>query len=77
MKIGRVQDCSLWIDDINLSRCQCIAEYETRGWLIRDGDGKKPSTNGTWYRSLRLLADDDLEIFDNMIFKAGQTLFGV
>lgn len=77
IKIGRIPDCTVWIDDMNLSRCQCIAEYVDNGWVVRDGDGKKASTNGTWYGLNRLFADDDYEIFDGMIFKAGQTLFSV
>lgn len=42
-----------------------------------DGDGNKASTNGTWYsyNQLRLFVEDFFEIKDNMIFKAGQSLF--
>lgn len=41
-------------------------------WVLRDGDpsnGKK-STNGTW-----LFVDELFPICDNLVFKAGQTLF--
>jgi hypothetical protein len=37
-----------------------------------DGDGKRNSTNGTWF-----FASDLFEIHDNMIFKAGTTVFQV
>jgi hypothetical protein len=44
---------------------------ESQGqWVLYDGDGAKLSTNGTW-----LFVDELFEIYDNMIFKAGQTLF--
>ena len=38
--------------------------------MLIDGDGKKLSTNGTW-----LFVDELYPVYDNMIFKAGQTLF--
>lgn len=38
--------------------------------MLNDGDGEKLSTNGTW-----LFVDELFKIYDNMIFKAGQTLF--
>lgn len=50
IKIGRVADCSIKIDDANLSRHQCYIRFEpTRGWVVTDGDvARKPSANGTW-----------------------------
>ncbi len=39
-------------------------------FYIVDGDGKKPSTNGTW-----LFAENDYEIESGTVFKAGQSLF--
>jgi hypothetical protein len=39
-------------------------------WLLKDGDDDKNSTNGTW-----LFVDELFPISDQMIFKAGQTLF--
>ena len=38
-------------------------------WIIVDGDGEKPSTNGTW-----LFAEQFFEMFDGMVFKVGETL---
>lgn len=49
--------------------CYSIVYFEGN-WIIKDGDGTKPSTNGTW-----LFADELFKIYDSMIFKAGQTLF--
>ena len=39
-------------------------------WVLKDGDGEKLSTNGTW-----LFAETFFEIFDGMTFKVGETLF--
>ena len=47
-------------------------QYEEPHWVLYDGDGLKPSTNGTW-----LFVDTYFEILDGMIFKAAQTLFKV
>ena len=44
--------------------------YYEDSWMITDGDGEKPSTNGTW-----LFADHFFEVFDGMSFKVGETLF--
>ena len=48
----------------------CRVEYKNENWWLVDGDGTKRSTNGTW-----LFAEDPFKIFNNMSFKAGQTLF--
>ncbi len=42
----------------------------TGNWVLKDGDGAKLSTNGTW-----LFVDELFKMYDTMIFKAGQTLF--
>lgn len=57
---------------IYLSFIYLRIEYEDNKWVIYDGDGVKASTNGTW-----LFAEDHLELEDNTIFKAAQTLFKV
>ena len=41
-------------------------------WIVYDGDGTKPSTNGSW-----IYLRAPLEITDGMMFKAAQTLFKV
>ena len=71
VRIGRMADCNIKFDDNSLSRYQCSLLFvEDKGWFAVDGDGKKCSTNGTW-----LFVDELFEIFNNMVFKAGQTLF--
>ena len=48
----------------------CRIYYENNNWNIIDGDGTKVSLNGTWY-----LADDFIDIYEGMIFRAGTTSF--
>ena len=40
--------------------------------MLHDGLKGKPSTNGTW-----LYINEDLKIYDGMVFKANQTIFSV
>ena len=62
-------DCSIYFDDNSLSRDHCFITFKDY-WRIQDGDGKKSSTNGTW-----LFAEDYFEIYNEMIFKVGESLF--
>ena len=68
--IGRMPSCSIKFDDNQLSRMQCQIENVDGNWILRDGDGTKNSTNGTW-----LFVDELFKVYDGMVFKAGQTLF--
>ena len=72
ISIGRGRHCVISFKEGNLSREQCRIDFIDDKWILKDGDGCKPSTNGTW-----LFAGDDEKIFDGMIFKAGQSLFKV
>jgi len=73
IKIGRVADCSIKIDDANLSRHQCFIRFEpTRGWVVTDGDvAKKPSANGTW------LCVKTMQLTHGMTIRVGATAFKV
>lgn len=62
-------DCSIRFEDNSLSRCHCMLSYAD-GWNLIDGDGEKNSTNGTW-----LFVEQFFEVHENMVFKAGETLF--
>lgn len=68
--IGRLPHCNVLFDDNQLSRQQCVIEYIEDQWVLKDGDGDKHSTNGTW-----LFVDELFKVYDGMVFKAGQTLF--
>ena len=64
-----MSDCNIRFDDTSLSRYHCVITFNGY-WFIQDGDGKKISTNGTW-----LFAEDYFEIYNDMLFKAGETMF--
>jgi pSer/pThr/pTyr-binding forkhead associated (FHA) protein len=55
--IGRTDKCKVKFNDASLSRHQCIIDYIDDKWFIRDGDGEKGSTNGTW-----LFAEEELKL---------------
>jgi len=71
VRLGRMADCDIRFDDNSLSRYHCLIYYDTN-WVLKDGDGEKLSTNGTW-----LFAESFFEVFDGMTFKAAETLFKV
>lgn len=69
--VGRMADCRIRFDDSNLSRYQCnISFHPLKGWILKDGIGDKKSTNGTW-----LYVEEEFEVYQKLIFKAGKTLF--
>jgi hypothetical protein len=69
--IGRMTDCRIKFEDSNMSRYQCnVVFHQGRGWVLRDGANNKNSTNGTW-----IYVEEEFEIVDKMLFKAGKTLF--
>lgn len=69
--IGRMADCRIRFEDSNLSRYQSSIFYqEGKGWILKDGVAEKKSTNGTW-----LYVEEEFEIYDKLVFKAGKTLF--
>lgn len=68
--IGRTDKCKLKFADTSLSRYQCILDFIDDKWLIRDGDGIKGSTNGTW-----IFAEEEVKIETSAIIKAGLSIF--
>jgi len=73
IKIGRMQDCELRIDDALLSKYQGSIKYvPSVGWTLFDGYNDKPSTNSNW-----LYLNEDFELYHGMTFKANHTLFQV
>lgn len=78
ISIGRTKDCSLPIDDSKLSINHCFLTYNSQtSWSISDGNGIKPSANGTWYCLKRLYVDQDLPIAHGAMIRAGNTVFKV
>ncbi len=56
-----------------MSRVQCRIDFIDDKWILKDGDGIKHSTNGTW-----IFAGEDERIpntEEGLTFKAGSTLF--
>ena len=77
MLMGRTPDCDVRINDKLLSKTQCHLSllYEDENNLIRmlhDGCNGNPSMNDTW-----LYINEDMKIYDGMVFKANQTIFSV
>jgi hypothetical protein len=73
VKIGRMIDCQVRFDETSLSRYQTVIRYEEQqGWVILDGDGRQPSTNGTW-----LFLEEPIRIKSGVVFKGGSTLFQI
>lgn len=52
-----------------MSKTHCIIKLENDGWVLTDGNGKRPSSNGTW-----IYAGEEIKIYDGMIFKANYML---
>jgi len=49
-----------------------VIDFIDDKWLVKDGDGSKPSTNGTW-----LFAEEELRIEPKSIVKAGLSIFQI
>ena len=70
--IGRSSTSTLQIASHALSRIQLLLYYKNNEWYLSDGDGSKPSTNGTW-----LYLNNEQELENNMIIKVSETAFKV
>ena len=68
--LGRTEKCHVRLNDSSISRVQCKVDYSGGKWRVYDGDGMKPSTNGTW-----LYADDEYTVKNGTIVKAGKSIF--
>jgi len=68
--VGRSEKSSVFIKSNALSRTHFSIAFTENEWFIRDGNGSKPSTNGSW-----LLINTETELENSMIFKASETEF--
>ena len=59
IRIGRMSSCDIKFDDNSLSRQQCCIQFSDGYWFLKDGDGNKLSTNGTW-----LFVDELFKVYD-------------
>jgi hypothetical protein len=71
VRLGRMVDCSIRIDDSSLSRYHCVLFFD-QVWKLCDGDRVRSSTNGTW-----LFVDSFYTLTEDTLFKAGESLFKV
>lgn len=72
--IGRTPECNIRISDRLLSKHQASIQFfkQEQAWVLTDGFGGKPSTNGTW-----MYLNEDFLMQPGMVFKANQTIFQV
>ena len=45
-------------------------KFQYNNWYIEDGNGSKPSSNGTW-----ILANEETYISDGLVIRAGSFVF--
>ena len=67
ISVGRSKDCTLKIPSTSLSRKQFLLVFKNQNWFIRDGDGSKPSTNGTW-----LLIKNETELMPEVFIRISE-----
>lgn len=81
IKIGRIKyGNDIELDDSLSSKINCVIRYNNlKGWMIKDGNDlilkngeimRNFSKNGTW-----ILANDNIKITNNMIFKSNFNVF--
>ena len=72
IRIGRIknEETDFAFEDDDVSRRQCMIIFEDNNWYIVDGDGIKPSSNGTWFYPEKFFS-----INDGLIIRIGTTLF--
>lgn len=72
IRIGRIknEETDFVLEDDDISRKQCMIIYEDNNWYIVDGDGEKPSSNGTWF-----YPEKYYNITDGLVIRIGTTLF--
>ena len=72
IRIGRIknEETDFVFEDENVSRKQCMIIFEDNNWYIVDGNGKNPSSNGTWFYPEKYFI-----ITEGLIVRMGTTLF--
>ena len=72
IRIGRIknEETDFVFEDVDVSRKQCMIIFEDNNWYIVDGDGEKPSSNGTW-----IYPEKYFNITDGLIVRIGTTVF--
>ena len=72
ISIGRIknEETDFAFSDNDVSRKQCMIIFEDNNWYIVDGNGKNPSSNGTWF-----YPEKYFNIYDGLVIRIGTTLF--
>ena len=72
IRIGRLKnnETDFSFTDEDVSRKQCILNYDDNNWYINDGDGQNQSSNGTWFYPEKYFT-----ITDGLIIRMGSTSF--
>lgn len=73
IRIGRInnEETDFVFEDEDISRKQCMIIFDDdNNWYLVDGDGKKPSSNGTWF-----YPEKYYDITDGLIVRIGTTIF--
>ena len=70
--IGRIKndETDFVFEDDDVSRKQCMIIFEDNNWYLLDGDGEKPSSNGTWFYPEKYFT-----ISNGLIIRIGTTIF--
>jgi hypothetical protein len=56
-----------------ISKIHCTIEFKNNNWIIYDGNGKKPSTNGTW-----MFCNEKFELRDEINYaKIGKSIIQI
>lgn len=75
INIGRHESCEVKLQGSLVSKVHCTIFFTPeKGWVLCDGNVSNHliSTNGTW-----IYINENLEIYDSMIFKSGRIMFQV
>ena len=72
IRIGRIKndETDFVFEDDDVSRKQCMIIFEDNNWYLLDGDGEKPSSNGTWFYPEKYFT-----ISNGLIIRIGTTIF--
>ena len=72
IRIGRIknEETDFVFEDEDVSRKQCMIIFEENNWYIVDGNGKNPSSNGTWF-----FPEKYFNILEGLMVRMGTTLF--
>ena len=70
---GRDNLSTVKLNENMISKIHCTIEFKNNNWVIYDGNGKKPSTNGTW-----MFCNEKFELNDEINYaKIGKSIIQI